>query len=169
MKDMLAVLIALLLFAVILALLNRNKGRNKDFDERQTLVRGRGYKYGFCTLLLAIAVILAMITFDVLPRELTFFSLCAALFLGLFVFCAYNIWHDAFFGLHQKPGTYLLICLAVMLANLLWPVISLIEGASLRSLLAPSACPNLLFAVLFFLIALTILGKLLADRKEAAK
>ena len=54
---------------------SRNKGRNKDFDERQTLVRGRGYKYGFCTLLLAIALILAMITFDVLPRELTFFSM----------------------------------------------------------------------------------------------
>ncbi len=169
MKDMFAVVIALLLFVVILTLLKRNNGRNKDFDERQALIRGRGYKYGFCALLLAQAAILCLLSFDVLPGDLVYFSLCAALALGLFVFCAYNIWHDAFFGLHQKPGTYLLICLAVMLANLLGPVTMLINGGSFRSLLAPSGCTNLLCACLFFLIALTILGKLLLDRKEPAK
>ena len=77
--------------------------------------------------------------------------------------------HDAFFGLHQKPSRYLLLCLVIILANAVGPVTDLLDGMSFRGLLQHFRCINLLCAVLFLLLAVVILVKGLVDRKEDAK
>lgn len=98
---------------------NGGKGAFCDFDERQELVRGRAFKYGFFTLLLyfIIAVSLGKIGvrqtyFD--SATIIFMGIC----LGIMVFTSYAIWHDAYFSMQDKPRGWIILFVAMFFLNM---------------------------------------------------
>lgn len=81
----------------------KKQGKSCEFDERQELERGRGFKYGFFTMLLYNLLYGA----TVIDGESTWCDPFVGYFigacLGLAVFGVYCIWKEAYASLSQTP------------------------------------------------------------------
>ena len=97
------------------------------YDERQELIRGRGYKYACFTLLILMAVdMLIEVTgfIDKLPvaNEAIMFIFIIT---GVLVYAIYSIMHDAYLGIGQNGKSYTVMILFIVVVNLLAAVMSI--------------------------------------------
>ena len=83
-------------------LLFRSKTRSAEYDERQVIIRGKGFKYAYYTMSLSLFVFSLLQLNGVLSKvdTMVVFSIC--LLVSLCVFVNYCIFKDAFFGFNQS-------------------------------------------------------------------
>ena len=90
--------------------------KDKDYsgyDERQELIRGRAFRYGFLTLAFSLAaVMLWEECVGALPIEFSLLMM-ACLMVGCLVVILYDIWQDAYWGIRQTSGSNAAIVLMV--------------------------------------------------------
>ena len=159
---------ALIIFALIWKF---NKKRLKgQFDERQELVRGRGYKYACFTLLgLITADLLAESfgIFETLPvtRDLALFAIILA---GVMVYALYCIKNDSYFGVGTDTRTYRAVMWVVIVSNAISGFSNLRDGAMVDGKLAFGPCASLLFVIAFVIIMIALYVKKSRADKEAA-
>ncbi|WP_295745523.1 hypothetical protein [uncultured Limosilactobacillus sp.] len=96
MDILTTIFIAALVVFILVLLATSKKGQ---FDERQELIRGRGFKYGFWAICLVDALLLLVVRKFVLSPQLL---LLLSLFAGLWVFSLYALWDSAYFAMNQK-------------------------------------------------------------------
>ncbi|WP_295729491.1 hypothetical protein [uncultured Limosilactobacillus sp.] len=96
MDDFLMIFIVAFLVFMFLLLKFGKKGH---FDERQELIRGQGFKYGFWAMMLADALLLLVTRKIPLSPPLL---LLTSMFIGLWVFSVYALWNSAYFAMNQK-------------------------------------------------------------------
>ena len=120
---------ALIIFALVWKFSKRfMKG---TFDERQELVRGRGYKYA-CFTMLGLLVLDLLIesldAFETLPvtRSLAIFIMILA---GVMVYALYCIKNDSYFGVGTDTRTYRAVMWIVIVCNAISGFSGLREGA----------------------------------------
>ena len=155
---------ALIIFALVWKFSKKTmKGK---FDERQELVRGRGYKYAFFTILVLITLDLLAEGFDAyatLPvtRELALFFI---LLVGVMVYALYCIRNDSYFGVGTDYRTYRAVMWIVVVCNAFSAFSGLRSGAIVDGKLAFGPCSALLFVVAFAIILISLSVK---QRKAA--
>lgn len=119
--------LVLILFAVVWKV-SGSKSMKGDFDERQMLIRGIGYKYGFFTSLIMMAAYLFLsIFFDdlpVYPGEV----MMGTIIVSVVVYALYLIRKDAFFGIRYQSKGYIILLIVVVAANLLGAGYRLFDG-----------------------------------------
>lgn len=81
------IFIALLIIFFILTL---KQSKKSNYDERQELIRGRGYKYGFLTILSLDAIFLIL---NGQVKVSSLLMIMIPLFAGVWVFSMYTIWN----------------------------------------------------------------------------
>ena len=142
----------------------------KDYDERQELVRGRAYKYGFFTVAAISSVLMIYCAFEQKDSVNVFFSMLSV-FSGIVVFAAYCIWHDAFFTLKKKPTSYIILFTAITFIDFLnvYLRLSLHEKPIAEHFGDSSFALSLLGGVTFLAVLINILVKLAVDRKREAE
>lgn len=120
--------IAGLAAVVLVCLLAGRKCRqDQNYDERQMAARGVAYRLAYMTLVGALMA-------DVLVQSLygpwteRGVDLFLGIFLSVLVFILACVRHDAYFSLRQKPGTYLALFAAVILAQIPNTVLHLRDG-----------------------------------------
>lgn len=148
-------LVIVAIVTVILRLALNNEWKIKgEYDERQQLVRGRGYKYSFFTLLLCVGVILTLSTcyVNMVLFRILSFTACG---ISICVYATYAIWHDAYFGVNARPKLLLIYSAIIGFGNLL---IGLIEINEVHA-------ANLICAGIFLWICLVILVKKFIQRE----
>jgi hypothetical protein len=155
---------ALVIFFIIWKL-NRKSMKGK-FDERQELVRGRGYKYACFTLLgliLAFLLIESFNAFETLPvtRTLVLFFI---IIVGVMVYALYCIRYDSYFGVGTDYRTYRAVMWIVIVCNAVSAISGLRSGAMVDGKLAFGPCASLLFCVAFVII----MGSLSVKQRRAA-
>lgn len=95
-----------LLFGILI-ITTRNHSLRQEYDERQELVKGKGFKYGFFTMLIAnlgtgyLNILLLEPIMDVT------FAMVLAASLGILVSVHYCIWKDAYFSLNARPKLFI--------------------------------------------------------------
>ncbi len=100
MDNLLIVLILALLFLFLM----KFGGKKDNYDERQELIRGKGFKYGFLTMMLADGILaVAMRKIQLAPQWL----ILTPIFAGLWVFSIYALWNSAYFAINQKKIRWL--------------------------------------------------------------
>ncbi len=163
------ILAALIIFALIWKF-KRNTMKG-TFDERQELVRGRGYKYACFTILILLTIDLILESygiFETLPvtRPLTIFFMILA---GVMVYAFYCIKNDSYFGVGTDTRTYRAVLWIVIVCNAISGFSGLKDGAMVDGKLSFGPCASLLFCIAFIavLISLTIKQRNLA--KEEAE
>lgn len=161
--DILPAILVILIIAAI-CVLSRFSKKEAQFDERQELIRGRAYRLGFLTLI--IALVICLICHTMLDSTLSYFAFALCLVLGLSVFAVYSIWHDAFFSFQQKPGSYLLLCAVAIVSNALAIGTHLRDGMTLVEMFHGVYSQNLLFVLTFLVIAVTLVLRICLTRKE---
>ena len=159
--------VGLLLVAVVMFIFNRKAhtdgARKPRFDERQELVRGRGYKYAFFALLVY------LVAYGVIGY--TWFAPLAGAFLGLVigvgVYACYTIWQDAYFALNEKRRMYILLDALIFAINAAAGVSNILQGRVMENgVVTGGGSLNLMCAVLFLVVLVALLCKEIASRRE---
>lgn len=162
------IIAALVIFAVIWKFSKRHmKG---TFDERQELVRGRGYKYACFTMLGLLVLDLLAESYDLfetLPftRTLAIFFMILA---GVMVYAIYCIRNDSYFGVGTDARTYRAIMWIVIVCNGVSGILGLREGAFVDGKLSFGPCASLLFCAAFIMVMISLyVRKRTSDEEEA--
>lgn len=158
---------ALIIFALVWKF--SKKSMKGTFDERQELIRGRGYKYAAFTmlgLLLLDMLIESFGAFETLPvpRTLAIFFMILA---GVMVYALYCIRNDSYFGVGTDTRTYRAVMWIVIVCNAISGITGLREGVFVDGKLAFGPCASLIFCVSFIIIMISLQMRNRASAEEA--
>ena len=147
---------ALIIFALIWKF--SKKSMKGTFDERQELVRGRGYRYACFTMLgfLVLDLLVESLgAFETLPvsRTLGIFVIILA---GVMVYALYCIKNDSYFGVGTDTRTYRAVMWVVIVCNAISGFTGLKDGAMEDGKLAFGPCASLLFCLAFVIIMISL-------------
>ena len=160
---------ALIIFALIWKF--SKKSMKGTFDERQELVRGRGYKYACFTMLSLLTLDLLIESFgayETLPvtRTLAIFIMIIA---GVTVYALYCIKNDSYFGVGTDTRTYRAVMWVVIVCNAVSGFTGLKEGVMVDGKLSFGPCASLLFCLVFVIIMISLSVKQRNMAKEEAE
>ncbi|MBQ6314410.1 MAG: hypothetical protein IJI11_02265 [Mogibacterium sp.] len=160
---------ALIIFALVWKF--SKKFMKGKIDDRQELVRGRGYKYAFFTILILLTLDLLIESFgafETLPvtRTLAAFIIILA---GVMVYALYCIKNDSYFGVGTDARTYRAVMWVVIVCNMISGITGLRDGAMEDGKLDFGPCASLLFCVAFAIIMIALTVKQRNLDKEAAE
>lgn len=164
-------IVTALIILIVVWKFNKKTMKGK-FDERQELVRGRGYKYACFTmlgLLVADLLIESYDAFEVLPvsRELYIFFM---ILVGVMVYALYCVRNDSYFGVGTDTRTYRAVMWIVIVCNAVSGITGLRDGAMVDGKLAFGPCASLMFCAAFVLIMIMLYArKRKAALEEAAE
>ena len=160
---------ALIVFAIVWKF--SKKSMKGTFDERQELVRGRGYKYACFTMLGLLTLDLlaeSFGAFETLPvtRTLAVFFMILA---GVMVYALYCIKNDSYFGVGTDTRTYRAVMWIVIVCNAISGFSGLKDGALVDGKLSFGPCASLMFCLAFviIMISLSIKQRKMADEEAA--
>lgn len=158
--------IGMILVIVLLRLTKKDYSLRCKYDERQQLVRGRGFKYGFFTLM--IYDIFYGWGMDALDQQYIddvtamIFGVC----LGVAVYASYCIWHEGYFSLNENPKRVLLVFGILAVLNFIIFAVQILHGTVMEDGVITYHCVNLLSGVLFIFIFIVIFAKWFCNRRE---
>lgn len=159
------VAVGLVLVFLLIRYFRTDKKIMPQYDERQELIRGRGFKYAFYTSLVYFGLLTLTIfclTEIVQPGVLTFLGVC----LSVLVYAGYCIWHEAYFALNENPKRVMIAFSVIGVCNVIIGLSNLHEVPSLRSADATPGLLNLTCAMLFVGIFLILLVKHIANKRR---
>lgn len=109
------------LFFVIIFSASRMKKKGRgEYDERQQLVRGKGYKAGFFTMLICNMLILLLANDDGSMKYInTDVAVMISAFVALIVFAVYCIFNDGYFGVVENPKSTIIGLFLIGVANMI--------------------------------------------------
>ncbi len=147
---------ALIIFALVWKF--NKKTMKGTFDERQELVRGRGYKYAAFTMLGLLTLDLlaeSMNAYETLPltRTLAVFIIILA---GVMVYALYCIRNDSYFGVGTDTRAYRAVMWIVIACNAVSGISGLKEGVLVDGKLSFGPCASLLFCIAFISIMISL-------------
>lgn len=144
---------------------NSDHKSKTQYDERQQVLRGRGYMIGFWTVLVYQTVLYVLecagATLPVAPFSLGFLGAI----LAVTVMCVYDIWVGAYWGLNNDRKRYLII-LGVFGVFSLIPVVAAAKMGFVEHILQGPVLVNLGIGVMLITMFVTLLIRHIADKKE---
>lgn len=162
---LLGVLLGVGVLLGILIITTKNHTVKRDYDERQELVRGKGYKYGFLTMLIANMTLGYISLFFQKPIMDTCFSMVLSMALGGLVNIHYCIWKEGYFSLNEKPKVFI----TIMAILAVWQYASfagyLKSGVVVDGMIT-YRCTNLVMGVLLTFTLVDLLAKSISQKRE---
>lgn len=155
----------LMLVSILIRLMRKNHGLKGEYDERQELIRGRGFKIGFFTFLIGIAAVTVLNGFladYVSCTVLNFTVLCVS----VLCYACYCIWNEAYFALNDNPKSFLIISGVIGIINLAGGISPFLRHTVVLSDPLPKGVLNLMCGLLFTGIFLTLGIKQLVTKEE---
>ena len=174
MSDFIVGMVSIIVVAIVIALVGlavkKKLGRNScQYDERQKLVRGKGYQISFMTVLLLnifYACFFYGLTKDIISPQLVVMTIA---FIGIMIYCVYCIFHDAYLQVGQNYGygKWAALTTLVILVNGIAAFSNRGQGFIINGF-ATGFSMNLMIALTFLVVLLSIIIKAAMDRKGAA-
>lgn len=152
----------LILIPLVRIILYKGKDDFGGYDERQEIVRGKGFKFGFLTLIfLETVILLGKEMMEDIPMEFRLVMM-ACVMTGCLVTILYWIWKDAYWELQQKPLPFVLLMVFVIVLQvvgiLMNPVIA--DGIVIWD-----GGIFVLSGLFFSIILMNVIVKILLDKK----
>ena len=147
------ILLAIPLFNIILY---KEKEDYGGYDERQEIVRGKAFKYGFLTLVSVEGIML-------LKEQTDGISIECNVLIGVLVVVLYCIWNDAYWQLKQKPMPFVCMLGAVALSNMF-----IAKGKTIveNGIVTWEGSNPVFMAVFFSIILINVIIKMYIDKKK---
>ncbi len=167
----LGLLLGLMLVVLLLTVTKKGEDTRCKFDERQELLRGRGFKYGFFAMLISLFVLYILGGMDMISPWLAENQLGVILVVGMVVCICYCIWNDAYFALNENRTMLVVVFIAAGLINLGLGIGGIVKSISANAaehiVSQPFSSMNLLVGIMFVIIAVALLAKkVLKDGKD---
>lgn len=163
---LLAIAAGIVLTALMLAFTKKGDSTKNQFDERQEIVRGKGFKLGFFTILISNLLFIVMKSLDVVLFSEMEVAMFISIIAGAAVYVCYCIWNDGYFALNENKKSLMIVFCLMGVSNLLLGVGNIISGDAVVDGAFTFRSINLFCAILFMIIFVTLLIKRLMDGKE---
>ena len=162
------VLIGLLFVVILMTSATKGEDVKAKFDERQELVRGKGFKYAFFGMLFWEAALFTLEPLGItIPMTLGDASLISIL-IGATIYASYCIWNDGYFALNQRNGVIMTVLIIMGLFNLMLGIQSFVEGYAWVDGQLSTRSSNLFCGIMMIIVCVVmLLKKFVKDRKEA--
>ena len=159
----------IVIVAVIAVVFKKIRGQSCQYDERQKLVRGKGYQISFITVILLnflYACFLYGITKDIVAPQLVVMAIG---FIGVMVYSVYCVFNDAYLQVGQNYGygRWSALLVLVVIVNLIAAYFNREEGIIVNGF-ATGFSMNLMIAIIFLVILVSVMIKAILDKKGAA-
>lgn len=158
--------IGLLVVAILLAITKKGDETKNQFDERQELVRGRGFKYGFFTLMISNAVLLFLKILEIPLFSNMEVAMTASIIVGVSVFASYCIWNDGYFALNENRKSLLIMLGLIGALNLVIGIGNIFAGVIMENGAFTFRSTNLFCSLMFIVVFIVLLLKQIKDGKE---
>lgn len=159
------VVVVLMVWAVCL-LMSKAEKKSCSYDERQLLMRGKGFQYGFFTLMIY-NMVYGAAYMDEMP------SWCdnmtgnfIGIALALLVFGTYCIWNDAYVSLNQNPKRVYILSSICAIVNLLVGIFNICDEEMIVDGRITFHSVNILLAVVFAVFIVVFGLKNYRDSRE---
>ena len=153
--------VGLVLVVIIFKLANTDRKAATHYDERQALVRGKGYRVGFFAMLICEVVMMALELGEVpipAPRYLFHFG---AIAVGAVALGSYCIWNDCYWGVNNDCRKYIAVFAAVVVLNAVPVVFGIMGGKPWMDYGV-----NLICFVMLLILVIELIVKAVIDRGE---
>lgn len=148
------VAVGLIVIALCFKYVRIRKGSNFEYDERQQLTRGTGFKYAYVTGIVYNAVLcLLTITGIPLPIEQSVLILIGIL-LSVLVYVIYCIQHDAYVSLNENANRLMIVFIVIGVINTFIGVMHLVHGTMFKDGVFTFRGINLLCGI--FMLVVTV-------------
>ena len=171
-EYMLGMLCGVLLGIILIAILlrwtkKRGTGGKCQYDERQQLVRGKGFQYAFATLVICNGLYAfedAVVPSRIMESGLAI-GMCVVI--SVAVYACYCIWNDGYFALNENPTRVIIVFGLIALVNILVFARETYSTGILEDGRLIMPCLNLCCGILLLVISLAILVKKRRSGREA--
>ena len=153
---------------LLIAITKERRLQSPQYDERQELERGRGFRYGFFTTLIFNGGVLCFDWMGVIPGKNQMVLYASGLLAGILVYAVYCIWNESYFALNQRTNVIIAFFTFIGLFNLAIAIAAFVGGTMIENGRFTEKFLNLGCAVLFLVLMVTMLIKKLRDRKADA-
>ncbi len=145
------------------------RGKDKDFDERQTAARGKAFQYAFFTTALGELFYVCLEAGGIVFADTSIGPLLPVI-LGLAVFAVTAVANDAYLSLRESPRSAFLFPLIILAINLLAGIPKLLNGEVFVDGILTFGGLNLVMAALFaVLLAAVVIHWFRGRRGEGAE
>ena len=145
----------------------QNDGSPKtEYDERQLIERGKGYRCAFFAYVIFNCVFfIADLIFDIQALSIAIILICGILVASA-VHVIYCIIHEAYWGLNNNVKSYLIILIVAGGLNLVIGIMNGVQGNCFTDGVLALSSINLIVAVFIFVILAAMLVKWIGDKRE---
>lgn len=163
------VFVGLIITLIVLKVANDDNKSQTKYDERQEIVRGKGYKIGYWTLIITMAIlIIALVMIEdagiVLPISISLLIFIVVM-IGVLVFAGYCIFNDGYFGLNNNRRTYYILFFIIGLFNLFLGIYPIISGNFIeKNGKVGSNGINLVCGISFVILGIMLVIKAIIDK-----
>ena len=152
---------------LLIRLVNRDRKLRTEYDEMQKIIRGRGYKIAFYTVLIYEGLLIfldSMIAIPAVPMVTHF----GAIVVGVTVQAGYCIWNDAYVGLNTRMGRFLLVALFATAINAAVAILAAVNGHMVVDGVLQDPFVNLMCALIFVVLGvIAVIHRMTGDGQEA--
>ncbi len=146
--------------------ITKDKKLKRKYDERQELIRGRGFKYAFYTMIaLNMLYAISLIGLGELPVEESAVMIIIV-FMSIGVYAWYTILNDGYFALNERVPQTVMVFSIIAIANFMIGINAWLDGGMVKDGVITFECLNLVCAIFMLITVLVILIKQHKDKKE---
>ncbi len=161
-------IIAVFLLTILLKKLFRKDNSFKcKYDERQQLVRGRGFQYGFFGWLIFNSFYILLETGFGKQYMDTSMALFSGLVTGIIIYASYAIWNEGYFSLNIYPKRVVAVLAFVMVLNIICGIHNIKEGILKNGKLTFLSGANLICAAALMIVLTVLAVKWCFDQRKA--
>lgn len=160
------VAVGLVLVALCFKYVRIRKGSNFEYDERQQLARGNGFKYAYVTSIVYNGV-LCLLTMAGIPLPIAQSVLIMiGILLSVLVYVIYCIQHDAYVSLNENANRLMIVFVILGGFNTLIGVMHLIHGTMFKDGVFTFHGINLLCGIFLLLVAVVLFAHTKLQTRE---
>lgn len=159
------IIAGLLICYVVLKKINKNGKVRTDYDERQKVVRGKAYTWGFYGIVIANAILMLLSSVDGVIKMLGFSAFFIPIFVGIVVQISYSIFKDGYVGQNTNMTKYIIFMTLVSIINIGFGIYEIVDNTMMVDGVLQNGFLNLLCGALFIIMAIELIIKKVIDKR----
>lgn len=161
--------VGIILVIIIMKTTTKDHSTKCKYDERQQLVRGKGFKYAFFTMMIYNFFFGLCFEF-IFEKQImdTGASMVLGATIGMMVYAIYCIWNEGYISMNENPKKVMAALAIVGAANLCIGIAELSGGQLIENGMLTIRSINLLIGMEVLIIVAVQLVKFALDKKEEA-
>ena len=158
---------AIIIFLMVLVFLKIfGKTNAGEYDERQKIVRGDAYKYGFWAVCLTNIILMAICVHVDISKILGINLFCIPLFVGILTHISYAIFNDGYIKMNANIKRYITLIAVFGVIDIISAITCFTDGEMIVDGVLQTGFLNLLSGVLFLIIVVELIVKKVIDKRE---